>query len=53
MGGSSGRHREERPDGRCIIAGIAIAIFCSVIRGIIVALDGLVAFGGFLRGRWF
>ena len=39
--------------GAIIIAGIAIAIFWSVIVGIIVALVGLVAFGGFVRGRWY
>jgi hypothetical protein len=39
--------------GAIVIAGIAIAIFWSVIVGIIVALVGLVAFGGFVRGRWF
>ena len=39
--------------GAIIIAAIAIAIFWSVIVGIIVALVGLVAFGGFVRGRWY
>ena len=39
--------------GAIVIAGIAIAIFWSVIVGIIVALVGLVAFGGFVRGRWY
>ena len=35
------------------IAGIVIAIFWSVVIGVIVALVGLVAFGGFARGRWY
>jgi len=39
--------------GAIVIAGIVIAIFWSVIVGIIVALVGLLAFGGFVRGRWF
>ena len=39
--------------GAIVIAGILIAIFWSVIVGIIVALVGLVAFGGFVRGRWY
>lgn len=39
--------------GALVIAGIVIAIFWSLIIGIIVALLGLVAFGGFVRGRWF
>ena len=39
--------------GAIVIAGIAIAIFWSVIVGIVVALVGLLAFGGFARGRWY
>jgi len=39
--------------GAIVIAGVLIAIFWSVIVGIIVALIGLVAFGGFVRGRWY
>ena len=39
--------------GALVIAGIVIAIIWSLILGIIVALIGLVAFGGFARGRWF
>ncbi len=39
--------------GAIVIAGIAIAIFWSVIVGIMVALVGLLAFGGFVRGRWY
>jgi hypothetical protein len=30
-----------------------IAIFWSVLIGVIVALVGLIAFGGFVRGRWY
>ena len=39
--------------GILVIAGIVIAIFWSLIIGIIVALIGLVAFGGFARGKWY
>jgi len=39
--------------GAIVIAGVLVAIFWSVIVGIIVALVGLVAFGGFVRGRWY
>ena len=39
--------------GAIVIAGIVIAIFWSVIVGLIVALVGLLAFGGFARGRWY
>ena len=39
--------------GGIVIAGILIAIFWSVVIGIIVALIGLLAFGGFARGRWY
>jgi hypothetical protein len=39
--------------GAIVIAGIVIAIFWSVLVGVIVALVGLLAFGGFARGRWY
>jgi hypothetical protein len=39
--------------GAVVIAGIVIAIFWSVLVGVIVALIGLIAFGGFARGRWY
>jgi hypothetical protein len=39
--------------GGIVIAGILIAIFWSLVIGIIVALVGLLAFGGFARGRWY
>ena len=39
--------------GAVVIAGIVIAIFWSLIIGIIVGVVGLVAFGGFVRGRWY
>jgi hypothetical protein len=39
--------------GALVIAGIVIWIFWSFWVGLIVALIGLVAFGGFVRGRWY
>jgi hypothetical protein len=39
--------------GIIVIIGILIAIFWSLWLGIIIALIGLIAFGGFARGRWF
>jgi hypothetical protein len=39
--------------GAIVIIGIVIAIFWSLLLGIIVALIGLLAFGGFARGRWY
>jgi hypothetical protein len=39
--------------GIIVIVGIVVAIFWSLILGIIIALIGLIAFGGFARGRWY
>lgn len=39
--------------GILVILGIVIGIFWSWILGLIVALVGLIAFGGFARGRWY
>jgi hypothetical protein len=39
--------------GLLVIIGIVVAIFWSVILGVIIALIGLLAFGGFARGRWY
>jgi hypothetical protein len=39
--------------GILVMVGIVVAIFWSLILGIIIALVGLVAFGGFSRGRWY
>jgi hypothetical protein len=39
--------------GILVIAGIIVAIFWSLILGIIIALIGLIAFGGFVRGKWY
>jgi hypothetical protein len=39
--------------GILVIVGIIVAIVWSLWLGIIIALIGLIAFGGFARGRWF
>jgi hypothetical protein len=39
--------------GIIVVVGILILLFWSVILGIIVILLGLIAFGGFARGRWY
>jgi len=36
-----------------VIIGIVVAIFWSLVLGIIIAVVGLLAFGGFARGRWY
>jgi hypothetical protein len=39
--------------GILVIVGIVVMIAWSFILGLIIALIGLIAFGGFVRGRWF
>jgi hypothetical protein len=39
--------------GLIVIAGILLMIFWSVWIGLIVVLVGLIAFGGFARGKWY
>jgi hypothetical protein len=39
--------------GIIVIVGIILAIVWSAVWGIIIALIGLIAFGGFARGRWY
>jgi hypothetical protein len=39
--------------GLLVIIGIIVALFWSLILGIIIILIGLIAFGGFVRGRWY
>jgi hypothetical protein len=36
-----------------VIVGIVVAIFWSLLIGLIAALIGLIAFGGFVRGKWY
>ncbi len=39
--------------GILVIVGIVVAFFWSLILGIIIALVGLIAFGGFVKGKWY
>ena len=39
--------------GILVIIGILLIVLGHVILGIILALIGLIAFGGFARGRWY
>jgi hypothetical protein len=39
--------------GILVIVGILLAIFWNLWVGLIIALIGLLAFGGFARGRWY
>ncbi len=39
--------------GVLVIIGILVAIFASVFWGIVIALIGLIAFGGFAKGKWY
>ena len=39
--------------GIIVIVGIVVLIFWSVLLGVIIILIGLIAFGGFARGRWY
>ena len=39
--------------GIIVIVGIVVAILWSTWLGVIIALIGLIAFGGFARGKWY
>ncbi len=39
--------------GIIVLVGVLVAIFGNGWLGIIIALVGLMAFGGFARGKWF
>jgi hypothetical protein len=39
--------------GVLVIVGIVLMIVSSFVLGLIVTLVGLVAFGGFARGKWY
>jgi hypothetical protein len=39
--------------GILVIAGIVLMIVWSFWIGLIIALVGLIAFGGFARGKWY
>jgi hypothetical protein len=39
--------------GIIVIVGIVVMIAWSILLGLIIVLIGLIAFGGFARGRWY
>jgi hypothetical protein len=39
--------------GIIVIVGIVVMFVWSFILGLIIVLIGLIAFGGFARGRWY
>ena len=39
--------------GVVVVVGVVLALFWSFWIGLIVVLLGLIAFGGFVRGRWY
>ena len=39
--------------GVIVIVGIVVMIVWSLLLGLIITLVGLVAFGGFARGKWY
>jgi hypothetical protein len=39
--------------GILVIIGIVVAFLWSVVGGVIIALVGLIAFGGFAKGKWY
>jgi hypothetical protein len=39
--------------GILVIIGIVVALVWSLLLGIIIAVIGLAAFGGFARGKWY
>ena len=39
--------------GILVIVGIIVAIVWSLWIGLIIALVGLIAFGGFAKGKWY
>ena len=39
--------------GIIVIVGIVVMLVWSVLLGLIIVVVGLVAFGGFARGRWY
>jgi len=39
--------------GILVIVGVIVALVWSLVLGIIIALIGLIAFGGFVKGKWY
>jgi hypothetical protein len=39
--------------GILVIVGIVVMLFWSILIGAIITLVGLIAFGGFVKGKWY
>ena len=39
--------------GILVIVGIVVMLFWSILLGAIITLVGLIAFGGFVKGKWY
>jgi hypothetical protein len=39
--------------GLLVVIGVIVALVWSLILGIIIVLIGLIAFGGFAKGKWY
>jgi hypothetical protein len=39
--------------GILVVVGILVAVFWSLWLGIVIAAIGLIAFGGFVSGKWY
>jgi hypothetical protein len=52
-GGLSRRKGGMNIGGGLVVAGIVVALFWSFWLGVIIGVIGLVAFGGFVKGKWY
>ena len=52
-GGLARRRGGMNIGGGVVVAGIVIALFWSFWIGLLIVLVGLIAFGGFVRGKWY
>jgi hypothetical protein len=39
--------------GILVIIGVIVAVVSSTLLGVLIALVGLIAFGGFAKGKWY
>ena len=39
--------------GILVIVGIVVMLVWSIVLGVVIALVGLIAFGGFAKGKWY
>jgi hypothetical protein len=52
-GGLARRTRGLSLGGGLVIAGVLVALIWSLLLGVIIAVIGLAAFGGFVKGKWY